>query len=132
MTSSSEAAKRTSNKRGILWEDNEVNALIAVWGEEYIQAKLDGTTHNIKVFKATAQKLSDLGFKGRTAMQCREKNKKLKGNYRRDWSRPYINKSGQNHRTYKYLEQMNSILGTLHMIWRQGQKESRQTFQQVV
>ena len=61
MTSSSEAANRTSNKRGTLWEDDEVDALIAVWGEEDIQAKLDGTTRNIKVFEAIARKLSDLG-----------------------------------------------------------------------
>ena len=83
MTSLSEAAKHTSNKRGTIWEDDEVDALIAVWGEEDIHAKLDGTKCNIKVFEAIAQKLSDLGFKGRTAVQCREKIKKLKGDYRK-------------------------------------------------
>ena len=62
MTSGSEAAETVSNKRGTLWEDREVDALIAVWGEEGIQAKLDGATRNIKFFKAIAQKLKDLGL----------------------------------------------------------------------
>ena len=83
MTSLSEAAKCTSNKRGTLWEDDEVDALIAVWEEEDILAKLDATARNIKVFEALAQKLSDLGFEGRTAVQCRKKIKKLKGDYRK-------------------------------------------------
>ena len=99
----------TSSSWGTLWEDDEVDVLIAVWGEEDIQAKLDGTTHNIKVFEAIAQKLSDLGFEGRTAMQCREKIKKLKGDYRK--IKAHNQKSGRNRRSYKYLEQMDSILG---------------------
>ena len=109
MTSSSEAAKRTSNKRTTLLQDNEVNALIAVWREEDIQAKLDGTTRNIKVFKPIAQKLSDLGFEGRTAVQCREKIKKLKGDHRK--IKGHNHKSERNRRNYKYLEQLDSILG---------------------
>ena len=71
MTSGSAAAKCVSNKRGTLWEDSEVDALIAVWGEEDIQAKVNGATQNIKVFEAIAQKVKDLGFEGRTAVQCR-------------------------------------------------------------
>ena len=109
MTSGSEAAKFVSNKRGTLWEDREVDALIAVWGEEDIQAKLDGATRNIKVFEAIAQKLKDLGFEDRTAVQCREKIKKMKGNYRK--IKAYNNRSGLNRQTYKYLEQLDSILG---------------------
>ena len=75
MTSFIEAAKHTSNKGGTIREDDKVDVLFAVWGEEGIQAKMNGTKHNIKVFAAIAPKVSDLGFKGRTAMQRREKIK---------------------------------------------------------
>ena len=67
------AARTTAvNKRGTIWQDKVVDELLAVWGEEDIQAKLDGATRNIKVFEAIAQKLHDLGFEGRMAVQCRK------------------------------------------------------------
>ena len=45
------AARTTAvNKRGTIWQDEVVDELLAVWGEEDIQAKLDGATRNIKVF----------------------------------------------------------------------------------
>ena len=108
MTSGSEAAKYVSNKRGTLWEDREVNVLIAMWGEDDIQAKLNGATRKIKLFEVIAQKLKDLDSEGRTAIQCGEKIKKLKGNYRKIKAH---NRSGRKHQTYKYLVQFDSILG---------------------
>ena len=59
--------------RGSLWSDEEVKELIAIWGEEGIQSQLDGTT--------------------RTAVQCREKLKKLKSEYRR--AKDHNNRSGR-------------------------------------
>ena len=104
------AARTTAvNKRGTMRQDEEVNALLAVWGEEDIQAKLDGVTRNIKVLEAIAQRLHDFGFEGRTAVQCREKIKKLKGDYRK--IKAHNNKSGRNCKTSKYMEQLDSILG---------------------
>ena len=97
MTSRCAAGKCVSNKRGTLWEDREVDALIAMWGEEDIQAKLHGATQNIMVFKAIAQNLNDLGFEGRTAIQCREKIIKLNSDYRK--IKAHNNRSGQNCQT---------------------------------
>lgn len=77
------AAKDSAkNARGALWEDEEVDTLIAIWGED-VQAKLDGATRNVKVFDSIAKRLQELGFKARTAVQCREKIEKLKGAYRK-------------------------------------------------
>ena len=96
------AARTTAvNKRGTIWQDEEVDALLAVWGEEDIQAKLDGATRNIKVFEAIAQKLHDLGFEGRMAVQCCKKIKKLKGDYRK--IKGHNNKSGRNRKTWSSL-----------------------------
>ena len=71
------------NARGNLWSDAEVAALIAIWGEEEIQCQLDGTTRNIKVYRKIAEKLQENDGFERTAVQCREKIKKLKSDYRR-------------------------------------------------
>ena len=35
-------------QRGAIWQVEEVDALIALWGEQDIQTKLEGTTRNIK------------------------------------------------------------------------------------
>ena len=68
--------------RGNLWSEEEVHALIAIWGEEEIQTQLDGATRNKKVFDKIARQLIELGFP-RTGHQCREKIKKLKSDYRK-------------------------------------------------
>ena len=83
MASSSQGVQSVS-KKGAIWQDEEVDALIALWGEEDIQAKLEGTTRNIKVFETISNKLKDLGFEGRTAVQCREKVKKTQGRLQKD------------------------------------------------
>ena len=49
-----------SKERGCLWSEEEVTALISIWGEEEIQAQLDGATRNIKVYENIAAKLSSL------------------------------------------------------------------------
>ena len=102
-------AETDVNKRGTIWQDDEVNALIALWGEEDTQAKLDGATRNIKVYEAIATKLRDQGFEGRTAVQCREKIKKLKGDYRK--IKTHHNKTGRGRQTRKYMDQLDLILG---------------------
>ena len=66
---------------GSLWSNEEVKALIAIRGEEGVQNQLDGTTRNIKVYGKISHCLCELAFK-RTAVQCREKLKKLKSDYR--------------------------------------------------
>ena len=52
-------------------------------------------------FEAIAQKLHDLGFEGRMAVQCRKKIKKLKGDYRK--IKGHNNKSGRNRKTWSSL-----------------------------
>ena len=94
--------------RGSLWSDEEVKALIAIWGEEGIQSQLDGTTRNIKVYGKISDRLCELGFK-RTAVQCREKLKKLKSEYRR--AKDHNNRSGRGRTICTYFNQLDAILG---------------------
>ena len=100
---------KNSNHRGALWEDDEVDALIAIWGEEDMQAKLEGATRNIKIFDTIAKRLNELGFEGRTAVQCREKMKKIKGAYRK--AKSHNGKTGRDRKTLKYMDKLDSILG---------------------
>lgn len=58
--------------RGSLWSDEEVHALIAIWGEEEVQSQLDGAMRKKEVCDDITKKLMELRFH-RTAQQCREK-----------------------------------------------------------
>jgi len=46
-----------------LWEEDEIKALIAVWGETGIQEELDGAVRNKVVFKDVAKKLHEMGYR---------------------------------------------------------------------
>jgi len=63
-----------SASRGSLWEEDEIKALIAVWGETGIQEELDGAVRNKVVFKDVAKKLHEMGYR-RDWEQCRKKSK---------------------------------------------------------
>ncbi len=64
------------------WSDSETFKLIEIWGEDTIQAQLEGCRRNKEIYEKIARDLSDAGYQ-RTADQCREKVKKLKSEYRK-------------------------------------------------
>ena len=64
-----------------VWKDNEVKALLAIWGESKIQQELDGAVRNKVVFSTIASKLKEKGCV-KTWVQCRNKIKNLKKKYR--------------------------------------------------
>ena len=65
--------------RGATWSDEETEALISVWGEETVQAPLEGSHHNHKMYTSIARGLAEKGFGDeRDGKQCQEKIKKLK------------------------------------------------------
>ena len=47
----------TSTSRGSSWSDNEVRALISIWGEDRIQEELDGAVRNQATFNSIAKKM---------------------------------------------------------------------------
>ena len=99
-----------AKERGCLWTDAEVTALIAIWGEEEIHRKLDGATRNIKVYEKIAARLSSLeDCSDRTAVQCREKIKKLKGEYRK--AKENNNRSGRGRLFVLFFNQLDAIRG---------------------
>ena len=64
------------------WSWDEVLKLIEIWGDSAIQAQLEGCKRNQDVYDRIAADLRDAGFEC-TGKQCREKIKKLKGEYRK-------------------------------------------------
>ena len=60
--------------RGTSWADNEVKALLAIWGDSKIQEELDGAVRNKFVFERIAKQLKEQGYE-RGWKQCRAKTK---------------------------------------------------------
>ena len=78
---SSTPATCTANSRGVSWSDDEVKALLAIWGEDKVQEELDGAVRNKVVFVGIAKKMRELGYE-RDWQQCKVKIKNLKNIYR--------------------------------------------------
>ena len=65
----------TSTCREIaVWNDEETTKLIELWGEEDIQAMLEGCKRNKAVYEKIAREMETSGYE-RSAVQCRERKK---------------------------------------------------------
>ena len=62
------------------WSKEETLQLIEIWGDDSVQAQLEGVHRNQDVFTKIAREMSESGFE-RTFQQCRHKLKKLKSEY---------------------------------------------------
>ena len=63
--------------RGASWGENATRTLIAVWGDEKVQAELGGRTRTKEVFEKVVQRLHNEGHH-RDTDQCKTKVKNLK------------------------------------------------------
>ena len=79
--SSTPATEATASNRGVSWSDDEVKALLAIWGEDKVQEELDGAVRNKVVYVGIAKKMQELGYE-RDWQQCKVKIKNLKSTYR--------------------------------------------------
>ena len=107
-------------ERGRTWSDEEIEALLEIWGEDAIQQQLTGTVHNNVTFKAIASALEEKGYE-RTYQQCREKIKALKKKYKEAVNRLRTSGVGvefdddlSQHEIYvnfKWFTQIHSVMG---------------------
>jgi len=74
--------KITKVKTMTSWTDNEAFKLIEIWGNETIQEQLEGCKRNREVNEKISKLMSEAGY-DRTGIQCCEKIKKLKVDYRK-------------------------------------------------
>ncbi|XP_033994269.1 uncharacterized protein LOC117489206 [Trematomus bernacchii] len=95
-------------KKSTPWSVEEVTTFLHYISDEKIQRELDGMTRNIKVFQEVSTLMATSGY-SRTVVQCREKFKKLKGEYR--LVKDNNNTSGAGRKNWKWFDLMNSIYG---------------------
>ena len=91
------------------WTDSETFMLIELWGNDAIQDQLEGCTRNRVVYEKLARGMETAGYK-RTAIQCREKIKKLKADYRK--IKDHHDLTGRGRKTWVFLDKMEEILGS--------------------
>ena len=91
------------------WTDDETFRLIDAWGDETIQALLEGCTRNCHVYEKIAHELEEAGYT-RTWSQCRDKIKKLKREYKK--LKDYHDETGRKRKFWKFFERIDDILGT--------------------
>ena len=73
-----------------------------------MQEQLEGAKRNRHVYEKIAKEMQK-SYSDKTAEQCRAKMKKLKLDYRK--VKDKHNKTGQGRNTWKFLEQMDAVLG---------------------
>ena len=91
------------------WIDEETLKLIELWGDEQIQALLEGCTRNRHVYEKIAEGMKEAGYE-RSGVQCRDKIKKLRGEYRK--IKDNNNETGRNRKNWKFYDPLNEILGS--------------------
>ena len=96
------------SNRGTPWSDEEVRALIAIWGESNVQEELDGAVRNKVVFQDISKKMLEQG-RNRNWEQCRTKKKNLKKEYR--IVKDNNGETGRGRKTCRFYRELDNILG---------------------
>ena len=97
-----------ASSKGSTWNKEETLRLIEIWGDNRIQAQLEWAHRNRNVYMKIAREMSEAGYQ-RTLEQCKDKIKKLKGEYKK--LKDKCGKTGEGRRYWDYFEAMDSILG---------------------
>lgn len=101
---------QANTTRGFLWSDVETRTLLDIWGEQDIQAALDGNFRNSFVYRDVARRLGVMGF-DRTPEQCRVRIKSLKRQYLLA-KEGNLRNNGQYHKISKFYGTMERILSS--------------------
>lgn len=91
-----------------VWTDEETLKLLDLWGEDSIQAMLEGSRRNKDVFAKIAKEMKHHGY-DKSAEQCAGKIKKLKFEYRK--IRDKKKKTGEGKTEWKFFDPINNVLG---------------------
>ena len=78
-----------------------------IWSEEEIQALLEGCTCNKHVYNKIARGMVEVGY-DRTGVQCREKIKKLKSEYKE--IKGNNSETGKQRKAWKFYICMDEVL----------------------
>ena len=64
------------------WSAEQTSALLGIWGDDEVQAKLDGVVRNKSIYERIASQLADLGYE-KTWKQCKVKIKNMIQKYKK-------------------------------------------------
>lgn len=98
---------RMAGFRGVLWGRDETLDLLALWGEQKVQAALRQSHRNLESYEGIARGMAARGHR-RTAVQCRTKTKGLRLAYRRTLT--YNSRPGHAKATCPYFRELDRIL----------------------
>ena len=90
------------------WTDEETIKLVELWGDEEVQALLEGCTRNKHVYDKIARGMMEEGYE-RSGVQCRDKLKKLKAEYKK--IKDGNKETGTKRKNWKFYDCMNGVLG---------------------
>ena len=82
--------------------------MIELWGEDGVQAQLEGAKHNKPVYERIAAELAKADG-DKTADQCRAKIKKVKLEYRKECDNH--NKAGQGRSVWHFFDALDAVFG---------------------
>lgn len=91
------------------WSEEETITLIDLWGDEKIQEELQNCTRNRSVYERLSRQLEAVGYT-RTMVQCREKMKKLRAEYKKVKDNNGLI-TGRGTRRWRYYDKLDAILG---------------------
>ncbi|EMP38758.1 hypothetical protein UY3_04077 [Chelonia mydas] len=97
-----------NRKRAPAWSEQKTLDLIAVWGEESVQAELRSKRRNANIYTKIAQGMMDRGY-NRDTQQCRMKVKELRQAYQK--TKEANGHSGSEPHTCCFYDQLHGILG---------------------
>uniref|UniRef100_A0A3P9CCL3 Myb/SANT-like DNA-binding domain-containing protein n=1 Tax=Maylandia zebra TaxID=106582 RepID=A0A3P9CCL3_9CICH len=90
------------------WTETEVAELISIWGDNSIQAKLEGSYRNRAVFECIAKEMIGRGHR-RTWLQCQRKVKSLRAKFKE--AKDINKRSGRGRVTCPFYDELDRILG---------------------
>ena len=101
------AGEMATSGRGITWSHKETFDLLDIWGEKKVQEKLSTSHRNLDIFEQVA---AEMGRRGhvRTAVECRNKTKTMRKEYR--WVVTHNTRSGSGASTCPYYKELDGIL----------------------
>ncbi|EMP41191.1 Putative protein C11orf61 [Chelonia mydas] len=97
-----------NRKQALAWTKRETLDLIAVWGEESVQAELRSKRRNANIYAKITQGKVERGY-NRDTQQCHVKVKELRQAYQK--TKEANGHSGSEAHTCRFYDQLHGILG---------------------
>ena len=103
------SVKLFSTAMATFWSKEETLKLISIWSDANIQEQLEGCRRNREVYAKIARELADAGYT-RSFEQCRDKMKKLRGEYKKIKDKRKETGQGR-YPEWDYFDAIDAVIG---------------------